>query len=543
MKRIKENQKNQGILFSTHYVGDRLSDDHPVHLFDRLIDKLDISAITSCYSREGGSMFSPRDHLTVLVYAYFHGISSSIKISEYTNENLAFMFLSGGYHIKSRTIRSFRSKHKEALRLVFSSSIILASEIGLVDLSDIFAIDGSKFEANAGFSKTLRKREWEDRQSKILENVDEFLSKWETQDELEENLEEERRAQFKQVKDKLERLKHTESKKSNVTKKQPDEVLSSPSDKSNRKNKSKAVERKKSVQVKSLAKAEKLLNEYEKTTCLLGKHEDVQPNSFLSLTDPDCRIMKNGDTKKESYNVQIVTNNQVIVAADVTQDENDQAQLKPMTEQLKDNLDISSDSELKLVADAGYNKGENLAYLDKEAHIDSYVSMHKRSEKETQQSFPKENFTFNEDDESWLCPEGEKLEFIKEHIKDNKHYTLYGCREETCLVCKNYSQCVTTRDDKRRGYRTIDDDQYIIYRKEMKEKMSKTKSKQVYKKRGSNVEAVFGQIKGNRGFRRFCLRGLQKVKTEFILISIAHNLGKIMNKMREKPELALQYRC
>ena len=96
------------------------------------------------------------------------------------------------------------------------------------------------------FLKLLRKREWEDRQSKILENVDEiFIQNGETQDELEENLEEERRAQFKQVKDKLERLKHTESKKSNVTKKQPDEVLSSPSDKSNRKNKSKAVERKK----------------------------------------------------------------------------------------------------------------------------------------------------------------------------------------------------------------------------------------------------------------------------------------------------------
>ena len=77
----------------------------------------------------------------------------------------------------------------------------------------------------------------------------------------------------------------------------------------------------------------------------------------------------------------------------------------------------------------------------------------------------------------------------------------------------------------------------------MREKMSKPKSKEIYKKRGGSVEAVFGQIKGNRGFRRFCLRGLQKVKTEFMLVSIAHNLGKIMHQMKEKPELGFQYGC
>ena len=40
------------------------------------------------------------------------------------------------------------------------------------------------------------------------------------------------------------------------------------------------------------------------------------------------------------------------------------------------------------------------------------------------------------------------------------------------------------------------------------------------------VESVFGQIKHNGYFRRFLLRGLQKVTTEFHLIAIAHNLKK-----------------
>ena len=67
--------------------------------------------------------------------------------------NIFIMSLSGGYHIKLRTIRAFHAKHKKALRLIFSSSVTLASEVGLGNLSDIFAIDGSKFEANAGLSK------------------------------------------------------------------------------------------------------------------------------------------------------------------------------------------------------------------------------------------------------------------------------------------------------------------------------------------------------------------------------------------------------
>ena len=39
-------------------------------------------------------------------------------------------------------------------------------------------------------------------------------------------------------------------------------------------------------------------------------------------------------------------------------------------------------------------------------------------------------------------------------------------------------------------------------------------------------ESVFAQIKHNRAFRRFLLRGMDKVKTEFGLIAIAHNLAK-----------------
>ena len=44
------------------------------------------------------------------------------------------------------------------------------------------------------------------------------------------------------------------------------------------------------------------------------------------------------------------------------------------------------------------------------------------------------------------------------------------------------------------------------------------------------VEAVFGNIKQNKGFRRFYLRGIEKVNIEIGLLAIAHNLQRFSTR-------------
>ena len=114
-----------------------------------------------------------------------------------------------------------------------------------------------------------------------------------------------------------------------------------------------------------------------------------------------------------------------------------------------------------------------------------------------------------------MYPSGQNLEFIKEHVSKERKFTLYGCAKETCLRCVNYDSCVTTKKDKARGYRTIDDDAFVIFRNEMRNKMQTDAAQEIYAKRSPEIEGVFGQIKNNRGLRRFVLRGLEKVKAEF----------------------------
>ena len=75
---------------------------------------------------------------------------------------------------------------------------------------------------------------------------------------------------------------------------------------------------------------------------------------------------------------------------------------------------------------------------------------------------------------------------------------------------------------------------YFRERLRMRDKMKKDESKDVYRLRKCTVEPVIGNIKQNLGFREFLLKGLDNVKIEMNLISIAHNLQKIHRMMREK---------
>ncbi|MGM0510196.1 MAG: IS1182 family transposase [Thermoplasmatota archaeon] len=64
------------------------------------------------------------------------------------------------------------------------------------------------------------------------------------------------------------------------------------------------------------------------------------------------------------------------------------------------------------------------------------------------------------------------------------------------------------------------------YKEKMERKLRTKKGKEIYKKRSTSVETVFGQIK-NRGLGKLLLRGLEKVKGEWTLINLSHNLLKL----------------
>ena len=64
-------------------------------------------------------------------------------------------------------------------------------------------------------------------------------------------------------------------------------------------------------------------------------------------------------------------------------------------------------------------------------------------------------------------------------------------------------------------------------KEKMQHRLQTKEGKELYKLRKQTVEPVFGIIKEVMGFRRFSLRGLQKVQTEWSLVCLAYNLKRL----------------
>ena len=76
-------------------------------------------------------------------------------------------------------------------------------------------------------------------------------------------------------------------------------------------------------------------------------------------------------------------------------------------------------------------------------------------------------------------------------------------------------------------YRELNISEVWEQERAMKEKLSTEEGGEIYDRRKVMVEPVFGNLKFNLGFTRFVLKGLTKVKGEFLLMCLAHNLKKM----------------
>jgi len=104
---------------------------------------------------------------------------------------------------------------------------------------------------------------------------------------------------------------------------------------------------------------------------------------------------------------------------------------------------------------------------------------------------------------------------------ENLHYN----QKQDCYYCPMHGSC-----HKAKGNRKIEVNPRLIdYKQIIKERLNSERGKQYRSRRPIEPEAVFGNIKNNQGFRKFMLRGIEKVQIEAGLLSIAHNLAKLAN--------------
>jgi transposase len=226
----------------------------------------------------------------------------------------------------------------------------------------------------------------------------------------------------------------------------------------------------------------------------------------VSISDPEARAMQ---TKKRfsefSYNTQLsVSKNQIILANDVCQDKHDVKQFVPQIKNVKKNVDISKS---KIGLDCGYSDGDNLKFAE-DNKIDLYVPSRAQA-----QNLDGKEESLNHDNYEYDSKKDEIL-FKGYRYRRSGGYTRKDGRRILTFYCKELKK-------------KKDIPFYFKERLRMKEKMSTYEAKKIYSLRKITVEPVYGNLKENLGFRGFLLRGVEKVKIEFNLACIAHNLQKI----------------
>ena len=491
-------------------VEELIPESHLVRVVSKMIEELDKRVLERQYKGGGTSAYDPQMLLKVIVYAYTQRVFSSRRIAKELRENINFMWLSGMNRPDHRTINRFRGKiMKAVINEVFYGVVEQLMEEGYVNLDSYF-VDGTKIEANANRYTFVWRKSTEKNKTKLQEKVKQLL---EEIDEIEAA--EEERYGDADLEEVGEGKKIDTEKLKEAARKINERLKQNPEDKQLKK-------ARKKLESDLIPRLEK----YE-------RYEEVFKgrNSFCK-TDTDATFMRmkedhmlNGQLKP-GYNVQMGTENQFVIGYSIHQRPGDTACLIPHLEQVRAQLGTLPK---KIIADAGYGSEENYQYLEDE-NLENYVKFnlfHKEQKRSwRKQRFRVENWEYDKENDEYICPANEKLEFIRDtHKKTDLGYVSelreYEC--QNCSGCQLKSECTRAAGNRRiRVNFTLNQ-----FRDQARSNLLSDQGRKLSIQRNVDVESVFGQIKHNWGFRRFLLKGLDKVNIEWGILSIAHNIAKL----------------
>ena len=496
-------------LFLPMDLEEDIPQNHVVRVINDAVNRIDDKIFESAYPGGGRHSYHPKLMTKIIIYAYSQRIYSSRHIAKAVRENIPFMWLAARQRPDFRTINRFRSERlKDVLEKVFTAVLELLAEEGYVKLEHYF-VDGTKIEANANRYTFVWGKAVAKQQVKLEEKVKALFAEIEEQELLEDAAN-----AGKDLAELGESCKLTSAKLEKAVAKLEQRLKNEP--------KNKPVKKAVRLLRKDLLPRKQ---KYELHQKLLGER-----NSY-SKTDPDATFMRmkedhmrNGQLKP-GYNVQVGTENQFIVGYSLHQRPTDTRCLIPHLEKVKESLGKLPKT---IIADAGYGSEENYEYLEKEEReaLVKYNTFHKENSKAWKQDVSKiDNWTYQPETDSWVCPNGRELHFLRERKRKNesgyeqqvRHY-----RSADCEGCPLKDKCSKTS-----GNREIEVSMaFLRYKSEARKKLRSEEGRALSVRRMVEVESVFGQMKNNRGFRRFLLRGLPKVSLEVGWLSLAHNLLK-----------------
>lgn len=499
---FKSYQQSQVYLFPPN-LEDMIAANHPVRVVSEVIDRVDLDIIIKKYKGGGTTSYHPRMLLKVLIYSYLNNVYSSRRIEASVKENIYFMWLAGMQQPDHHTINRFRSERlRNILKEVFAQVVLLLVDSGHVSLQEIYT-DGSKIESVANRYSFVWGKAIKTSRERIKQQLQEL---WKYTQKV---------AAAEKGDDTPPDFDKIDSKNVKATIDKIDAALKDIEVSKEVKQKLNYAKKNWPSKLKQYAKHEKILK---------GR------NSY-SKTDPGATFMRmkedhmlNGQLKP-GYNIQLSTNNQFVVNYSLHSNPTDTKTLIPHLQQHEKLYGCLPQVQ---VADAGYGSEENYQYLHNQ-NIEAYVKptdFDRKQRKNWQPNrFRSDEFQYSAARDTYICPAGTIMKNIGQYTKKengfSKTYTLY--KASGCRNCPLKDAC-----HKQKGNRVIHvNHQGRKLKNQAHERLKTEKGIYYRKRRPVDVEPVFGNIKSNKNFKRFLLKGIEKTEIEWGLLCLAHNLKKV----------------
>jgi transposase len=528
------------------------------------VAELDLAAFFAAYRADGrgGSVYDPATMLAVLLYAYCTGERSSRRVERRLVEDVAYRVVAANQLPDHATIARFRARHQDAIAGLFGQVLGLCVRAGLVD-AGVIAIDGTKIAANASF--------FANREGKALTKELAVMAEHNQNDQDDDqpgqvgsgeagDLVDAARAVARAILDEAAAVDAAEDTEHGDAR--GDELPAEWAGGRDRRARIRAaldeLESQKTRDYESRM-AERAKKEAELGHKLTGPKpkEDAARRSKprrANTTDPHSRIIAQASKGVlQGYNAQTAaTTAQIVIAAEVTATSNDQPHFVPMATAVTENLTDAghADGVGTFVADAGYWTAAN-GTTDVGAEV--LIATKKGSWRKADKPDDDKLAVLAKVNRGELSQRkaGEILGVSHTWVRDmtDRYFGTQGQRitrsaepepEEWIPVIERADRGEISKRAARHELYVSDTrinamlahvrgeaTDPTIARKAMDTKLAEPGNAELYKKRASSIEPVFGNIKANLGYRRFARRSLPAANSEWRLICTVHNLLKL----------------
>jgi transposase len=461
MKYIQGQNRAQSYLFPVS-LDDAIDTDNEVRVIDLFVSSLKLSeyGFKVDFIENGRPAYHPADLLKLYLYGYLNKVRSSRNLEKECKRNIEVMWLLNNLKPDHNTISNFRQNNPKAINKVFRETVRVAKHFNLIG-GTLLAGDSTKFRAQNSKKNNFNQGKI-DRHLAYIEN-------------------------------KLAEYNKALAESDGVTKQQAEQEIE------------KHARRK---------------DDYKKLEQQLKETGEAQ----VSTSDPDSRqmIIRNNITEV-AYNVQTTVDAQHNLPIDYkVTNHNDKKAMGNMLQRAKS---ILYTNDFTALYDKGYHTGSEFDIAER-LGIDVMVAIPdiSTSSQAPDPDYNVGNFTYNEDDNSYTCPQGHTLTTNGTWHKSKSGSRFQQYKTRKCKICPVLEKCTKSKKNGKIVQRRLHAANIEANRQRIENDPT------AYKKRQAIVEHPYGTIKRQWGFSYIMTKKyLHRASADVGFMMTAYNLRRLIN--------------